>query len=211
MKTLYSSTFLSVVLGFLILLDQSGKLTGQFIERVESQEETPFRTIVERPDLLVQEDGKVHVDVFTAFTCQNCRNFGLGTTKELQQTYGKDEKIDLKIHLTANKEDEMDVLATKAAQCAGDQQKFSEMLQKLYEMEAITAEEIAIKAEEIKLDQTAFDDCLKGEGVNSEIDEALKEKEAQKIDMIPSTLVDNTLLIGAHPVENVEREIRQNL
>lgn len=205
MKTLYSSTFLSVVLGFLVLLDQADKP----IELVKAEEQAIFRTIIERADIPLKEDGKIHLDIFTGFTCENCKAFGQGALRQLNEIYGKDEKVALTVHFIANKEDEADFLAVKSAECALNQDKLWQMTQKLYEMEVITAEEVNLKAEELQLDVNAFGECLNSEETIKKVDEALSLKETQKIEILPSTLVNNMLLIGAHPVENVEREIRR--
>lgn len=207
MKKLYSSTFLSVILGFLMVINQS----DHAIEIKPAEEKMVFRSIVERNDLTLPSDGKLHVDVFSAFTCSGCRAFGLGTLKPLYEGSKTKENEVFTLHLTPNKEDETDLLATKAALCAGGQEKFWDMLGKLYEMEAITKEEIDLKTEELELNQEAFNACLEDDAITTEIDESLTKKEAMSIKTLPSTLVNTTELMGAQPLENVEREIRKQL
>lgn len=207
MKKLYSSTFLSVILGFLMVFNQS----DHPIEIKPAEERPIFKSIVNRSDLTLSSDGKLHVDVFSAFTCSGCQAFGLGTLKPLYEGKKSEEIEIFTLYLTPNKEDEIDLLATKAALCAGEQEKFWDMLGKLYEMEAITVEEIDAKAEVLELNKESFKACLDGEEVMTKIDDALSKKETMKIEQLPSTLVNNTEIKGAQPLENVEREIRKHL
>ena len=207
MKKLYSSTFLSVILGFLMIVNQS----DHAIEIKPTEEKPVFRSIVERNDLTLPSDGKLHVDVFSAFTCSGCRTFGLGTLKPLYEGSKTKENEVFTLHLTPNKEDETDLLATKAALCAGKQEKFWDMLGKLYEMEVITKEEIDLQIEALELNQESFNACLEEDAIMTKIDESLTKKETMGIKTLPSTLVNTTELMGAQPLENVEREIRKHL
>lgn len=200
------SPFLSAVLGFLILLAQGGKP----IEIKKSDELPVFRSIIEHPTEEEAPDTP-QVAIFTAFTCENCRAFGLGNVKLLKENEEYDGDIDLNLYLTPNEEDEMDVRATKAALCSGEQDLYWEMAIKLYELEAITPDAITAKAAELELDEEEFNECMESEEILEGLKTAEMEKERQKIEVLPSTVINHKLFIGAHPLENLEWEIRKHL
>lgn len=209
MKTLYSSTFISAIFAFLILLNQ----TEQPVVLVKNEEKPRFSNIIYGSEPATQEHEtiKTKVEVFSQFFCPECRVFGQGVMKELQKIYANNEAVDLEAHLVVNPEDENEVLAFKASQCAGGQSKFWDMTHKIYELEAVNASEINRLSEELELDQENFQTCLNSEESVNKLQALRQRWEDQKIAVLPSIKVNQTILLGPQPLENIEREIRRQL
>lgn len=207
MKTLYSSTFLSAIFGFLILLTQADKP----VVLVESEEKHIFSTIFKQEGKNLLPTDKVYVDVFNGFNCPSCNVFGQGNLKELKKRYGDDPKIDLKLHLVGSKENPDQLLAMKTIYCGAKNEKYWEMTEGIYELEAVNEANIKTMLEALEWANEEFNTCLAGEEIMTQIEEDQLKIEAEKIKVIPSVLVNDTLLTGNQPLENIEREVRRGL
>ena len=89
MKTLYSSTFLSVIIAFFTLLG----MEGQIVNVAKDVDSISFSNI-EKPlpksesDML-KAKSPIGVEVFYSFKCSGCAIFGLNTVPALQEAYAE--------------------------------------------------------------------------------------------------------------------------
>jgi len=202
MKTLYSSTFLSAIFGFLMLVGQTE--TPITLEKGKDQS---FRTIL-RTEAPSTPQSRVQMTVFTGFNCPDCRNFGRFSLTALHETLNK-EAVDLEVVLVVNMEEESDVLGAKASYCAGEQDQFWAMLSALFEMEVIEEALIQEKMVEWELDEEVFNSCLESETTQVSVEKSLERWAANPLETLPSTQLHDVSLVGDHPLENIEREIRR--
>ena len=207
MKTLYSSTFLSAVLGILMLIGQS----ETSLELQPSDDSIQFRSIFPYNKSNAGPVDHVNVKVYTHFNCLDCQEFGRSILATLHEMEEKEGKMELEIFFVPSLDDENDILASKAAHCAGEQGLFWNYIEKLFVMEGIDSSQIQTAVTELEMNAETFNVCLNSDESQQKIESNLIHWEALNIGKRPSTIVGNTLLLGAHPVENIEREIRRKI
>jgi len=208
MKTLYSSTFLSIVLAFLVLLGQ----TGEPVTIVQDGTTASFQTIIEPigPNF-IDPSEKVKIEVFNTFGCQECDNFGLGTFPSLQQKYSENKKVDLHLYLVPDLENESELYATRGAHCAVKYNKFLEMTFKLHSIEELNKREVDLMGQDMDFPIIEFRNCIQGEEFDQQIGEDIAYSQQKNIKQKPTILVNDTIMLGSQPLENIDREINKYL
>lgn len=211
MKTLYSSTFMSAVLGFLLLLGQ----TEQNVILSEQDNKVNFRTIINHPEQTVEEE-KVVIEVFTSFGCPECDTFGRGTLFELKEKYAnsteeENTEVELKIFFTPDKNNPSELYGVKGAHCAAEHERFWDMVRNLYLAPVINQREVDLIGQGMGLPIVEFRDCLRGETIMEKIDANIDYKRERQIEKRPSISVGKKLLLGNQPIENIEREVQRSL
>ncbi len=205
MKTFYSSTFMSVILGFLMMVNSS----SEPVVIPELEDIPEFRSILDYQGFEPGKNGPVAVEFFTRFTCDTCQVFAIETIEKIHDTY-KDREVELNLHFIPNVEDEMDVLATKAIYCV-EEEKYWDMFDAIYRLPFIRTEEIDRIASELEMDSESFQNCLTDEKTLNKMEEAKNHASTQNIPTIPSGVVNDMLFVGSHPFENLDRSIRKHL
>lgn len=208
MQTLYSSTFLTLILAFLLLLGQS----GQSVTVVKDAQMASFATIIEPiGPALDLPDQKVKVEVFNSFGCKDCNSFGLNVLPKLYEQYATHETVSFYLYLVPDMENEGELYASKGAHCAAEHERFWDMVAELHRAEVLNRREVDITGQGLHLPITEFRSCLQGEGyderINQDINYATQKGVAQK----PTILVNGTVMLGNQPLENIEREVNKYL
>ena len=206
MKTLYSSTFLSAVLAFLLLLGQ----TEQPVNLVQTDIRPIFKTIVEAETTSEPSEG-VSVEVFNSFGCPDCDVFGLGTLSQLHEKYGNDETEEFHLYLTPDKANVGELYAVKGAHCAAKFGRFWDMVRELHGLEVLSRREVDLTSQGLGLPIVEFRRCLDSDEMMEQIDADIARKRERAVDVRPTVFVNDVFLIGAHPLENIEREIQRSL
>jgi protein-disulfide isomerase len=209
MKTLYSSTFLSLILAFLALLGQSG--TPVMI--VQDGPTPAFQTIIEPigPTLPRNTLGKVKVEVFNSFDCKSCDLFGQNALPDLVKKYTGSSDVELHLYLIPDKTKESELFATRGALCATKYDRFWDTVYKLHQTEGLSSREVDLVGQELGFPVKEFRDCIGSEEFDGKIDEDIAYGTSRNIGQKPTILVNDTILLGAQPIENIERIINKYL
>lgn len=173
-------------------------------------------SVKDRP-MLGQADAPVTVVEFTDFQCPFCRRFIDGSFPGLKDKYIATGKVrwvvrDLPLGFHANARK-----AAQAAHCAGDQGKYWEMRELLFQNNRDLGEDkLPEYAAQLQLEASGFRACLEGDKHLDQIDADLKMAEAVGITGTPSFVIGPTgegdtvsgrLVVGAQAPRVFEAEI----
>lgn len=209
MKTLYSSTFLTAILAFLALLGATGKP----VVIVQNGSIPAFQTIIEPigPALPPTEHGKVKVEIFNTFGCLDCDLFGQGILPQMVEKYEESEEVELRLYLIPNRESEGELYASRGAHCASKHERFWDITYKLHEAELLSKREVDLIGQELNLPVVEFRNCLSSEEFDERIGQDISYAETRSIYQKPTILVNDTVLLGPQPIENIDRIIKKYL
>lgn len=209
MKTLYSSTFLTAVLAFLALLGATNKP----VVIVHNGTTPAFQTIIEPigPVLPPTEQDKVKVEIFNTFGCISCDLFGQGILPQLVEKYAESKDVELHLYLVPNRESEGELYASRGAHCASKYGHFWDIAYKLHEAELLNKREVDLIGQEMNLPVIEFRNCLGSEEFDEQIGKDIAYAETRNIDQKPTILVNDTILLGPQPIENIDRIINKYL
>jgi protein-disulfide isomerase len=151
------------------------------------------------------EDAQVTLVEFTDYQCPFCKRHFDQTEAQLQSEYIKTGKmrwvirdLPLSFHQNAH-------LAAEAARCAGDQNKYKQMHDKLFETQTVWAESataqtiIAGYAKVLGMDGTIFTQCLSSGKHKAAVDADLALAGRMGANGTPTFFVNGQPLIGAQP------------
>jgi len=142
-------------------------------------------------------DAPVTIYQYSDFQCPNCRNAAVEIVPSLDENYlatGK-AKLIFKNMAFIGQESKW---AAEAALCAGDQGKFWEYHNKLFEEQdgenkgAFKVENLKRFAQEIGLDEAAFNTCFDEEKYNAKIADELSEAQRRGVSGTPTFFVGQT-------------------
>jgi protein-disulfide isomerase len=99
------------------------------------------------------------------------------------------------IHVYAEK-------AAEASECAGEQGKFWEMHDKLFENQnALTIQDLKQYAADLGLDTAAFNSCLDNGDMASEVQNDFNDGQAAGVSGTPTFFINGKMLVGAQPFD----------
>ena len=178
-------------------------------------------TIGDNPSI-GRRDAPVTIVEFSDYQCPFCRQFVSTTLPVLKSTYVDSGKVryvfrDFPIdgfHPLARK-------AAEAARCAGDQGKYWEMHDLLFQsQEALAPEELPRHASRLGLDAAAFDACLTNGKHSGAVQQSFTDGTAIGVLGTPSFVlgrtrpddkVEGVLVVGARPLAEFRQEIERLL
>lgn len=148
-------------------------------------------------------DAKVTIIEYSDFECPFCgRHYP--TMKQIKDTYGDSVRIifrhfPLDFHAHA-------VPAAKALECAGDQNKFWEMYEKLFVEANVNArfgeENLYLTfAKELGLNEATFSACTAGTTKDGKIKDDMDAGAAAGVTGTPGTFINDKYVSGAYPFE----------
>ncbi len=178
-------------------------------QRQQNEMEEQFKNPVDVPvgasPVLGPKDAKVTVVEFSDFQCPFCRR-GAATMDKLREIYPKDVKIVFKnLPLPMHPHAES---AAKAALAAGEQGKFWEMADALFQNQGKLGEELyEQKAKELGLNVEKFKKDMESPKVAEQI--ASDKKLAQELGLqgTPAFYVNGVAVRGAYPVDHFKKII----
>ena len=138
---------------------------------------------------------------FSDFQCPYCKRV-LPTLEQVEQKYGDQVRIvyrhyPLSIHADAQK-------AAEAANCAGDQGKFWEMHDILFEeQQKLSVVDLKDKATRLGLDAAKFGECLDSNQHAASVQNDMRDAVAAGVDGTPAFFINGRFLSGAQPFENI--------
>jgi len=167
-----------------------------------------------------EADAPVTVVEFADYQCPFCLRFTKTTFPTLKQKYidtGKVRWVALDLPLAFHKDARN---AAQAAHCAGEQDRFWEMREVLFNNpKKLDKEHLSAHAETLSLDIKAFNACLQSNRHLAEIDQDAKDANAVRLTGTPSFIIGKTasdeiigqVLIGARPLSAFESAINKVL
>jgi protein-disulfide isomerase len=208
MKTLYSSTFLSIIIAFFAFLGMQGEAIT-IVRDIEHSFSYIEKPLPKAPD---SESVKlpITVEVFYSFGCFGCDDFGLNTVPALQKMYLEDQDVDLNFHITPAPDNDGEYYAVVGLKCASEYGKYWEMHQKIHATtEPLSSREIDLLGQELGLPIMEFRNCLRSGKYDEDIGKAMDYASQKGITKMPTILIDDYKLYGNQPIENIERVINQ--
>ena len=159
-----------------------------------------------------EKNAPVVIVEFSDYQCPFCQRFYQQTLGQIEQQYIKSGKVKLvyrdfplDFHPNAQK-------AAEAAECAGEQNKYWEMHNKLFEsgVEGGVAT-FKVYAKDLGLDTGKFDTCLDSGKTASEVKKDMQDGSAAGISGTPGFIINGQLISGAQPFSVFQQVIEANL
>jgi protein-disulfide isomerase len=156
-------------------------------------------------------NAAVTIIEFSDYECPFCTRFYEETLPLIEQNYIDTGKVKfvyrdypLGFHPNAQK-------AAEAAECAGEQGKYWEMHDKLFDGGALDTTSLKQYAEDIGLDTASFNDCLDSGEMASEVQQDFSDGQSYGVSGTPSFFINGVLIVGAQPYDAFEQAIEQAL
>lgn len=160
-----------------------------------------------------EEDAPVTMIEFSDFQCPFCGRFFAQTLPLIEEQYIKTGKVKFvykdfpleSIHPMA-------LPAALAARCAGEQGKFWEYHDMIFENQALLSDaSLRQWASNLGLNTANFNSCLDSQKYLSEIRQDLQEGDAAGVRGTPGFLVNGQLISGAQPFSAFQQAIESQL
>jgi len=163
-------------------------------------------------------DGSpLKIIIYTDFQCGACARFNSEIEPELRNRYEATGKAEIEVRLLGA-EDVDSVRGAEAALCAGDQGKFSEYTDALFDAYApeedtavFSVEALVNLAADLDLNDAAFADCLNSEAKKAEVEENMRMAQADNVQTVPALLVGNVTIQGRKPLDTYIQAIEEVL
>ena len=174
-----------------------GLPVGRNLESIEINENDAFKGPV---------DAKVTIVEFSEFQCPYCKR-GKETVSEILEIYGDQVKLVFKhfplisIHPEAQK-------AAEATECAGDQGKFWEMHDWMFDnQEELAVDSLKTAAVNLGMNGSEFDSCLDTGKYEEKVKNDTEEAKNLGLSGAPAFFINDQLISGAQPIENFREVI----
>lgn len=156
--------------------------------------------------------AKVTIVEFSDFECPFCGKYYRETEFQIMKDYVDTGKVryvfrdsPLDFHKSAQK-------AAEAAECAGEQGKYWEMHDYLFQnQDYLAVENLKGYAKDLKLDTTKFNDCLDKSKMAEEVKKDLADSQKYGVSGTPAFFINGKLISGAQPYGTFKAEIEAAL
>ena len=154
-------------------------------------------------------DAKVTIIEFTDFECPYCKR-GKETMDEVLEIYGDQVRLAFKhfpldFHLNAQK-------AAEATECAGDQGKFWEMHDWMFDnQKELAVDNLKIAAANLGMNSSDFDSCLDSGKYEGKVKDDMTAGSEFGVSGTPAFFINDTLISGAQPIEKFREVIDAEL
>ncbi len=171
-----------------------------------------FAALLDDDDVKGDENAPVTIIEFSDYECPYCAKFYADTYKQIEEKYIKTGQVKfvfrdfpLSFHQNAQK-------AAEAAECAGEQGKYYEMHNKLFE-EGVQGGVVGFKkyAREMGLNSASFDLCLDLNKAAAEVKKDMQDGQVHGVRGTPAFFINGQQLSGAQPFSVFEQIIEQEL
>ena len=209
------------ILSYVIIKSKS---TGDVIQGEEQVQEIQQRQQVQQRQqntisvsedddaVLGNENAPVTIIEFSDYECPFCARFFSGAYSQIKEKYIDTGKVKLiyrdfplSFHPNAQK-------AAEAAECAGDQNKYYEMHDKIFEnQQAITTTDLKNYAKEIDLNLQDFNACLDSGEMASEVRKDFQDGQSAGVQGTPTFFINEQKIVGAQPFSAFEEIIEGEL
>ena len=172
--------------------------------RAPSAQQAPTEINVEGLLFKGAEDAKVTMVEYSSFSCGFC-NRARTTLDQILETYPDDVKIVYK-HFNRGGTDS---ITAQAAECAGDQGKFWEMHDIIFDKGS--SGDLKGYAKDIGLNANSFAECLDSGKYASRVTEDTSEGRSLGVSGTPSFSINGELVVGAQPFSAFKQVIDAEL
>jgi protein-disulfide isomerase len=170
---------------------------------------------------LGSDDARVALIEFSDFECPFCGRFSKETHKPLLDSFVSTGKVQYRFMHLPLEIHKFAVKAAESAECAGEQGKFWEMRERLFEHQAsLSLANLILHAGQIGLEQEPFSRCLDG-AMSARVQRQTNEATRLGIKSTPTFLLgyvdqDDVIdvrrrIVGAHPLEVFRKAIEDLL
>jgi protein-disulfide isomerase len=195
---------------------RAGERARAFLDELRAKYETKIS--LTPPKIEVGDGGRasrggdknapITIIAFSDFECPYCKR-SEETVSQVLDAYG--DKIryvfrDFPLPFHANAHE-----AAAAARCAGEQDKFWEYHDKLFQTAALSTENLQSHATALELDRTKFDECLASDKYDAEIDADVAAGSDVGVTGTPAFFINGRMLSGAQPFERFKEVIDAEL
>jgi len=154
------------------------------------------------------KNAPVTIIEFSDYECPFCKK-AEETVKQVLKTYGDKVRLvyrdfPLDMHADARP-------AAEAAHCANAQNKFWEYHDKLIAASDLSADQLKILADEVKLDRAKFDDCVAKQQFKADVDKDIADGGDVGVTGTPAFFINGRMLSGAEPFEKFKEVIDEEL
>ena len=164
-------------------------------------------------------NAKVAIIEFSDYQCPFCRVFWRDTLSQIKKEYIDTGKVKFVYRDFPLAFHPMAVVSAQAAECAGDQEKYWEMQDKIFrEQEKLgqgtvsySVENLKKWATEVGLNQNLFNQCLDSEKYKNEVEKDFNDGSAAGVSGTPTTYVNGRKLVGAQPFSAFKAVIDEEL
>lgn len=189
---------------------------GEGSDTIPEQQQPP---VVERVQVSVDDDAvrgdpdaPVTIIEFSDYECPFCGRFYTQTLDQIKTNYIDTGKVKmvyrdfpLSFHPNAQK-------AAEAAECAGEQDKYFEMHDMLFDdQQSLNIDSYKKYAGELGLDQEEFDECLDSDAMADEVRKDFQDGQAAGVTGTPGFFINGKILTGAQPFSAFEAAIEAEL
>lgn len=163
--------------------------------------------------ILGDPDAPVTIVEFSDYQCPFCKRSWEQVLPQLKKNYidtGKVNFVYRDYPLTSIHPDAM--AAAMAAECAGDQGKYFEMHDKLFEnISNLKNADLKKYAGQVGLDTAQFNSCLDSETHKAEVEKDMADAEKFGVRGTPSFFINGWFIRGAKPYSEFEKIIEEEL
>ena len=131
--------------------------------------------------------------------------------QDLVVKYREDANIDFRLYLVPDLGNEGELFAVRGAHCAAKYNRFWDMVVELHRSDTLSKREVDITGQGLGLPVVEYRNCLDGSDNEEQIGKDLAYAQQKGISFKPTILVNGTVMIGAQPLENIDREIHKHL
>lgn len=165
------------------------------------------------------DSAAILVHEYADFTCPVCGQFAVLTFPDIEARLIQTGKIQWRFHDrplgTSNPEHEFTYVASHAAACAGEQDRFWEMEFQLFNNQSVWAwhrgrspeGDFRSYAQAIGLDLSRYDDCMKTGRYRARIQAEERAAEAMAINSTPTFIIGDLRIPGALAYDDFKRVI----
>jgi protein-disulfide isomerase len=207
-------TMLIIVFGQGQSVDLAAEAAGGAEQQQQQQQQPDYDPVppINNDDYVFgKKDAKVVIIEYTDFECPYCARH-YDTAKKIKETYGNKiafvtRNYPLSFHPQAQK-------AAEASECAGEQGKFWQMYDVLFE--ANKAKNMSVdtwkaEAKKMGLNTKKFNDCLDSGKYAEKVADEMEAGAYAGVSGTPATFINGELISGALPFETFKQIIDQLL
>ena len=206
-NTLMKGAIIVLTILLLVSIITEGFTFNSTCEVVKDTNQQPTQAPSVNMKQLVEEDsvkGDLNAPItiveFSDYECSFCAKFYSETYSQLKEEYIDTGKVKLifrdfplSFHQNAQK-------AAEAAECAGEQGKYYEMHDKLFDS-------FKQYAKELDLNTNTFDICLDSNQMASEVQKDMRDGQSAGVRGTPAFFINGELITGAQPYSVFKQKI----
>jgi protein-disulfide isomerase len=185
---------------------------GEFIEELKKKHATTIT--LAPPKVEVDTAGRasrggdstapVTIVAFSDYECPYCKR-AEATVAQVMENYGKEVRyvmrdFPLPFHANAH-------AAAQAARCAGDQGKYWEYNDKMFQAADLQTSALQQTATDLQLDRTKFDECLSSGKYKAQVDADIAAGSEVGVNGTPAFFINGRMISGAQPFEKFKEII----